>query len=124
VVEVLGMMVDTSSAHEDAVRREVTRQVAIGLADRAVVDHAKGVLMASHGLDPDGALDLLVVHASESSRRLPDVAREVVDAITAGGGLGEQARERVEACLVALEPGSVSRIGGAQLFRRKGAPAS
>jgi hypothetical protein len=121
VVEVIGMMIDTTAAHEDAVRREVTRQVAVGLQDRAVVDQAKGLLMASHGLDADGALDLLVVHASESSRRLPDVAREVIDAVTADGGLGRAAKERVEAVLAALEPGSVARPGGAQLFRRKGA---
>ncbi|MFE4463507.1 PAS and ANTAR domain-containing protein [Oerskovia sp. NPDC056781] len=121
VVEVIGMMIDTSAAHEDALRREVTRQVAVGLQDRAVVDQAKGVIMASHALDPDGALDLLVVHASESSRRLPDVARELIDAIAAGGGLGGRAKDRVDACLAALEPGSVSRPGGAQLFRRKGA---
>ncbi|MBE7700388.1 PAS and ANTAR domain-containing protein [Oerskovia sp. Sa1BUA8] len=121
VVEVIGMVIDTSAAYEETLRREVTRQVAVGLEDRAVVDQAKGVLMASHGLDPDGALDLLVVHASESSRRLPDVARELIGALAAEGGLGEDAKERVEARLAALEPGSVTRLGGAQLFRRKGA---
>jgi len=124
VVEVIGMVIDTSAAHEEALRREVTRQVAVGLQDRAVVDQAKGIIMASHSLDPDGALDLLVVHASESSRRLPDVARELIESIRVGHGLGEDARERVEACLAALEPGSVSRAGGAQLFRRKGAVTS
>ncbi|KZM36820.1 PAS and ANTAR domain-containing protein [Oerskovia enterophila] len=123
VVEVVGLVVDSTAAHEDALRREVTRQVAVGLADRAVVDQAKGVLMATHGLDSDGALDLLVVHASESSRRLPDVARELLDALSVAGGLGEDAKDRADACLAALEPGSVSRVGGAQLFRRKGAAA-
>ena len=48
-------------------------------ARRAVVEQAKGILMAVHGVDQDAAFDLLRAHARSNSRRLVDVAETVVE---------------------------------------------
>ena len=47
-------------------------------ARRAVVEQAKGILMAIHGVDADGAFDLLRANARNHSRKLVDVADAVV----------------------------------------------
>jgi AmiR/NasT family two-component response regulator len=48
-------------------------------ARRAVVEQAKGILMAVHGVDQSGAFDLLRAHARSHSRKLVDVADAVVE---------------------------------------------
>jgi len=45
---------------------------------RAVVEQAKGILMAQHGIQQDAAFDLLRVHARRSSRKVVDVAEAIV----------------------------------------------
>src|SRR4051812_27897016 len=45
---------------------------------RAAVERAKGVLMATYAIDGDTAFELLRRHARASSRRLVDVADDVV----------------------------------------------
>jgi AmiR/NasT family two-component response regulator len=45
---------------------------------RAVVEQAKGILMAVHGVDGDAAFDMLRTHARSHSRKLVDVAEAVV----------------------------------------------
>jgi AmiR/NasT family two-component response regulator len=48
-------------------------------ARRAVVEQAKGILMAVHGVDGDAAFDLLRTHARSHSRKIVDVAEAVVE---------------------------------------------
>lgn len=46
---------------------------------RAVIEQAKGILMARNGVDADGAFALLRDHSQRRGRRLADVANAVVD---------------------------------------------
>src|SRR5438477_1732340 len=46
---------------------------------RAVIEQAKGILMARHALDADHAFDMLRDHSQHSGRKLVDVAQAVVD---------------------------------------------
>jgi AmiR/NasT family two-component response regulator len=46
---------------------------------RAVIDQAKGILMARHGLDAEGAFAMLRDHSQRSGRKVGDVAAAVVD---------------------------------------------
>jgi len=46
---------------------------------RAVVEQAKGILMARHGIDQDAAFDLLRAHSRRRSRKVADVAAAVVE---------------------------------------------
>jgi response regulator NasT len=46
---------------------------------RAVIEQAKGILMASHGIDQDRAFEMLRSHSQHNGRKLVDVAEAVVD---------------------------------------------
>jgi len=51
---------------------------------RAVIEQAKGILMAKHGLNADAAFDALVRISQESHRKLRDVAYQLVEQTRAG----------------------------------------
>jgi response regulator NasT len=46
---------------------------------RALIEQAKGILMARHSVDADRAFDLLRDHSQHNGRKLVDVAQAVVD---------------------------------------------
>ena len=46
---------------------------------RALIEQAKGILMARHSLDADRAFDMLRDHSQHNGRKLVDVAQAVVD---------------------------------------------
>lgn len=46
---------------------------------RAVIEQAKGMLMARHGIDGDKAFELLRKHSQHGGRRLSDVAESIVE---------------------------------------------
>jgi response regulator NasT len=46
---------------------------------RALIEQAKGILMARHALDGDHAFDMLRDHSQHNGRKLVDVAQAIVD---------------------------------------------
>ena len=46
---------------------------------RAIIEQAKGILMARHALDADSAFALLRNHSQNSGRKLADIATLIVD---------------------------------------------
>jgi AmiR/NasT family two-component response regulator len=46
---------------------------------RALIEQAKGILMARHSIDSDRAFDMLRDHSQHNGRKLVDVAQAVVD---------------------------------------------
>jgi len=46
---------------------------------RALIEQAKGILMAHHALDADGAFDLLRRHSQRNGQKLVDIAQAIVD---------------------------------------------
>jgi response regulator NasT len=46
---------------------------------RAVIEQAKGILMARHAVDSDRAFELLRDHSQHNGRKLADVAAAIVD---------------------------------------------
>jgi response regulator NasT len=46
---------------------------------RAVIEQAKGILMARHSIDADGAFEMLRDHSQHNGHKLVDVAAAVVD---------------------------------------------
>jgi AmiR/NasT family two-component response regulator len=46
---------------------------------RAMIEQAKGILMARHAIDADGAFELLRDHSQHNGRKLVDVAQAIVD---------------------------------------------
>jgi hypothetical protein len=73
---VAGELVHTSV--ELAVRELELAQLRQALTNRVWIEQAKGVLAATQGTDPEAAFQQLRVTARSSSRRLAEVAQEVV----------------------------------------------
>jgi AmiR/NasT family two-component response regulator len=46
---------------------------------RAMIEQAKGILMARHSVDADGAFDMLRNHSQHNGRKVVDVAQAIVD---------------------------------------------
>jgi GAF domain-containing protein len=80
-----------STGVELAVRDAEVAQLRRALANRVWIEQAKGVLAATRGVNPDEAFQQLRRQARSSSRKLADLAQEVVQAAQ---------RERVAALAV------------------------
>ena len=72
----LGQLVDSAS---DARRKgELASQLQHALESRILIEQAKGVLMERYDLDDQAAFDRLRRHARAASRKLAEVAREII----------------------------------------------
>jgi GAF domain-containing protein len=67
-----------STGVELAVRDREVAQLQQALTSRIWIEQAKGVLAATHGVSPDTAFQRLRAQARSSSRKLADLAQEVV----------------------------------------------
>ncbi|MFH8597764.1 GAF and ANTAR domain-containing protein [Streptomyces rimosus] len=65
--------------HEVEAGRVLAAQLEHALANRVVIEQAKGALTARHALSPDTAFTMLRGYARSHQRLLTDVAREVVE---------------------------------------------
>lgn len=74
-----GVALANLETHETAV--ELAAQLRNALDSRAVIEQAKGILMASRGVDADTAFKLLVGASQRENRKLRDIAAEVVGAV-------------------------------------------
>ncbi len=59
----------------------LSRQLETAMANRAVIEQAKGIVMAEHRIDADTAFALLRERSQQGNRKLRDVAQEMVDAL-------------------------------------------
>jgi GAF domain-containing protein len=58
--------------------KEVADQLGEAMRSRAVIEQAKGILMAAQGCSPDQAFDLLVKASQRSNRKLREIAQDIV----------------------------------------------
>src|ERR1700733_6402748 len=72
---------------------------------RAVIEQAKGILMARHGIDADKAFTLLRDRSQQSGRKLADVAGAVVESHLLLAPLPEQAASSPDAAALRVAPG-------------------
>jgi GAF domain-containing protein len=63
---------------------DVSRQLEEAMANRSVIEQAKGAVMATMAVDADGAFDALRRVSQHENRKLRELAVEVVDAAAAG----------------------------------------
>jgi len=63
--------------------RNLIEQLRIALRSRAVIDQAKGIVMALRGLDAETAFDVLVTRSQRENVKLRVVAERVVAAVSA-----------------------------------------
>ena len=60
--------------------REQLTETRTKLADRKIIDRAKGILMTNKGISEDQAYTLLRKMAMDKGQKLPEVAQKVIDA--------------------------------------------
>jgi anti-anti-sigma factor len=96
----LSLFAVTDGASEPELRAEI-RHLKRAMETRPVIDLARGVLMASFGLSPEGAWKLLVEVSQNTNTKLRDVAYDLVNAVN-GDGLPEPLRHQVAATVTRL----------------------
>ncbi|MGW6023733.1 ANTAR domain-containing protein [Streptomyces sp. NPDC055099] len=77
-------------------------QLRRAMETRPVIDMARGVLMASFGLSPDDAWDVLVSISQNSNTKLHIVADELVGAVT-GGHIPKPFRRQLSTTIARLQ---------------------
>jgi GAF domain-containing protein len=70
-----------SSAQRWQRSREHIQQLERALVSRAVIDQAKGILMAVHKCTPDEAFSMLVERSQHENVKLRDVAKNLLDSV-------------------------------------------
>ena len=78
-------------ANAEAFTRAQNAAINLGeaLTSRAVIDMAKGIVMAREHCNPDEAFDLLRAASQAEHRKLRDIAQEMVDGVTQGDTFDE-----------------------------------
>ncbi len=76
VAEVVAVAVANAEAHHQL--GEQARHLRIAMESRAVIEQAKGVLMAQQGVDAEQAFEILRAASQRANRKLRDVASGVV----------------------------------------------
>jgi hypothetical protein len=67
-----------TNAHLYGSMKEMADHMRAAMQSRAVIEQAKGVIMATSGCDADGAFGSLVDQSQYENRTLRDVAEEIV----------------------------------------------
>ncbi|WP_265522393.1 PAS and ANTAR domain-containing protein [Oerskovia flava] len=120
LAEIAGYLIDVTAVQRAHVERDTARAVDSALDGRSVIDQAKGVIMATHGVDAETAANRLVGFASRANIRVRDVAEQLVGSLE-GSPLGANAREDVETFLASLDASADNRHHNALLVRRRSA---
>lgn len=63
--------------------RDTTEQLRAALTSRAVIEQAKGVIMAIHSIPADEAFAVLVEHSQARNEKVRDIAEQFIDSILA-----------------------------------------
>ncbi|WP_142457060.1 GAF and ANTAR domain-containing protein [Geodermatophilus aquaeductus] len=79
VAEAVAVAVANADAH--ALLGEHARNMELAMQSRAVIEQAKGVLMAQRHVDADAAFDLLREASQRYNRKLRDIAAGIVDSV-------------------------------------------
>jgi GAF domain-containing protein len=77
-----------ANAHLYETTSALAQQMAQAMSTRAVIEQAKGVLMAQQGVSPDEAFAILTRASQTSNRKLRDIAQAIVDGAERSQGAG------------------------------------
>ena len=96
---VIGQLTDLTEALRRESAERVTEAISRAADTRAVIEQAKGVLMAALDLDAEQAFDLLRWHSSHSNVKLRDVCTAIVTQLSSPERQGPPTRQRLAAIL-------------------------
>ncbi|ANZ43139.1 hypothetical protein BBK82_30120 [Lentzea guizhouensis] len=71
-----------ANAHQWQRARDHVKHLETALVSRAVIEQAKGILMAVHSCSEDEAFDMLVKRSQDDNVKLRDVAKNLIDSLT------------------------------------------
>jgi len=100
VVGTHGFYIDTT-ADEREQQDLMTAQLAAISVDRAVIEQAKGVLMAAYGITPVRAFEILVWRSQETNLKVRELALRFMAALSASH-LSPESRSHVDHTLLTL----------------------
>jgi hypothetical protein len=116
--EVAGYVVEATPLQKEALERHAKRSVDTAFVTVAVIEQAKGVLMAARGIDAADAESALVDTAGAAGTGLRETAAQLMDAANDAGGLGPSAARWVDTTLAGVRPSERPRAHDPQLARR------
>jgi hypothetical protein len=100
VLAVRGLCVDLTEPVARDIREVSDRTIEAARASQAVIDQARGLVMASCGVDAATAFTLLRRHSQHTNTKLRDVARHLVEAAPVAPGVPRtELRRRLERVL-------------------------
>jgi GAF domain-containing protein len=67
-----------ANAHLYTATAALAKQMQEAMASRAVIEQAKGILIAESGCSPEQAFDLLIRQSQAANRKLRDIAHDIV----------------------------------------------
>jgi AmiR/NasT family two-component response regulator len=79
----------------------MTAQLAVIAENRAVIEQAKGVLMAAYGIEPNRAFEILVWRSQETNIKTRELASRFMAAISASH-LSPESRSQIDHALLTL----------------------
>ncbi len=83
VAEAVAVAVANADAHDRLA--EQARNMRLAMESRAVIEQAKGVLVAQRRLDPEAAFEILREASQRYNRKLRDIASGIVQSASEGG---------------------------------------
>ena len=100
VVGTQGFYIDATSDEREQ-QDQMTAQLAAIAETRAVIEQAKGVLMAAYGITADRAFDILAWRSQETNLKLRELALKLMAALSASH-LSTESRSHVDHTLLTL----------------------
>jgi ANTAR domain/PAS fold len=101
VVGTQGFYIDTTPDARDQ-QDEITAQLAIIAENRAIIEQAKGVLMATYGIEANRAFEILTWRSQETNVKLRELASRFMAAVSARH-LSPESRSQIDHALLTLE---------------------
>jgi hypothetical protein len=96
LVEVRGYMVDVTGSKRSQTARDIDEAVRRSAESRGTIEQAKGVIMASLGVDADTAFGLLKRSSQNANIKLRELAQALINALQVVRQDGFDARKAVE----------------------------
>src|SRR5689334_14432301 len=103
VVATRGFYIDVTQAVENEIQQALTDELPAIVAHRAVIEQAKGMLMAIYDLPADAAFGVLRWRSQELNTKLHDVAVAIVNTVPSLLAVDSTARKPVDAFLMKLD---------------------
>ncbi len=119
VAEIAGYVVDITPVRQEILDREADRAVTRAFVAAAVIEQAKGVLMANRGIDEVSATRILSERAGRVGITMREAASQFMAELKRAGAETPQADDTIEEALAALHEVARPRSHNAQLARRR-----